>query len=363
MTQTLRIALTLLIGLTISAAITPLIIFLAHRHNWYDERNHRKIHVDDTPRLGGVGIFVSLVGSFCVAVALGANAVGVPRGMVGATAFDLAVHFLPIIGGMVLVFLLGLVDDFIDLRAVLKLVVQILAAVVVTLGPFRIESITVPFAWYQLDLGWFSYPVTVLWIVAITNAINFIDGVDGLAGGTAAIAALFFTSIAVILNQDVTAIVAAGLFGALLGFLVYNMPRARIFMGDSGSYVVGFALAMMPLILADSSGVSLDLIPGITILLLPIADLSTSILRRIRRGKHPFSADRDHIHHKLIDLGFTERQLLLLVYAFGIITGIAAVAWYFLPQNIDMAVVLVVWVGGVVAFARLHILRTRKLRT
>jgi UDP-GlcNAc:undecaprenyl-phosphate GlcNAc-1-phosphate transferase len=235
------------------------------------------------------------------------------------------------------------VDDFRNLRALLKLIIQIAAAVVVTLGPFRIERITVPFIWYQVELGVLSYPVTVIWIVAISNAVNFIDGIDGLAGGSSAISALFFAVAALLVGQEMTALLAVGLFGCLLAFLVYNGPPARIFMGDSGSYVLGFVLGTMPLILADGSGSSLDLIPGVTILAVPIVDMTSSVFRRMRRGKHPFSADREHIHHRLMDLGLGTWSILAIVYGTCIFLGIAGVAWYLLPKNLDAGITLAIW--------------------
>ena len=360
MTQTAQLTITLLTGLAVNAALLPLVIFLAHRNRWYDERNHRKIHTDDMPRLGGVGIFIGFLVTTVIAFVLASENGPLPSMLgIDASVTQLAVYFAPMIGGMAIVFVLGLVDDFRDLRATLKLVLQIVAAAVVCIGPFRIDSITVPFVWYRVDLGLFSYPITVLWVVAVTNAINFIDGVDGLAGGASAIAALSFAIVAVLLGQTTVALVVIGLFGCLVGFLIYNMPRARIFMGDSGSYVIGFALAMVPLLLSDDSAVSLDLIPAITILLLPIADMTTAVLRRIRRGKHPFTADRLHIHHKLMDLGFSTGKLIAAVYVTGVLLGGVGIAWYLLPVNYNMGLVLLSWLVGTVLVARITYLRRR----
>lgn len=244
---------------------------------------------------------------------------------------------------MIIIHLVGLVDDFRNLRALLKLIIQILAAAIVTIGPFRIERLTIPFVWYNVELGFLSYPVTVLWIVALSNAVNFIDGIDGLAGGTSAIAALFFAVVALMLGQAVIALLAVGVFGSLVAFLVFNGPPARIFMGDSGSYVLGFTLAVFPLMLADGNGGSLDLIPAATLLAVPILDMTSSVLRRMRRGKHPFSADRKHIHHKLMDRGLATWSILAVFYGTCIFLGLAAVAWYLLPRNLDMAITLAVW--------------------
>ncbi|TVQ23444.1 MAG: undecaprenyl/decaprenyl-phosphate alpha-N-acetylglucosaminyl 1-phosphate transferase [Spirochaetaceae bacterium] len=329
----------LIAGLSVTALAIPGIITLAHRKRWYDERNHRKIHVADTPRIGGVGIF----GGFVAAIALSLALVA-PRGdyltPVWAGTFG---ELWPLGIGILLVHALGLYDDFRGLRAALKLMIQIAAAVIVTLGPYRIESITIPFVWIDIGLGPFSHVITVVWIVAITNALNFIDGVDGLAAGTAAIAALAFAAIAVIVGQSLVALVALGLVGALVGFLLYNSPPARIFMGDSGAYVLGFALAVLPLMTRDASGRTMSLLPALTVLALPALDMTTAVFRRLRRGKHPFSADREHIHHKLMDLGLQSWSLLMVAHGSTIVMGAVAVAWYLLPQNTVVASVLVAW--------------------
>ena len=343
----LRLLITILAGLLVNATVTPLLIRLAHRNRWYDARNHRKIHVEDTPRIGGVGIYIGFVVSALVALYLGgAMDAGVAvAGGQPASFGGLVVYFLPLIAGMTVMHGLGLVDDFRDLRPVVKLVVQIVAGAIVTIGPFRIQTLTVPFIWYQLDLGLFAFPVTILWIVAVSNALNFIDGVDGLAGGTAAIATLFFGIIALLSGHAVVALVTVGLFGTLVGFLIYNAPPARIFMGDSGAYLLGFTLAVIPLILSGSGSSSLDLIPAITILGIPILDMITSVFRRLRRGKHPFSADREHLHHKLMDVGCGTWRILAIAYGGSVVLGAIGVGWYVLPVNLDMAVTLVAWAG------------------
>lgn len=340
----LRLLITILTGLAVNAALTPLIIRCAHRYRWYDTRNHRKIHIDDTPRIGGIGIYFAFLTAAVVAFIMSAQ---VPTGplVLGTESRvgELLLFALPPLIGMTIIHILGLIDDFRNLRAVHKLFFQIAAATAVTIGPLRIDQLTIPFVWYQIELGLFSYPVTILWIVAISNALNFIDGVDGLAGGTAAIAALFFGIIALLTGQVVAALLAVGLFGSILGFLLYNAPPAKIFMGDSGSYVLGFLLAVIPLMLSNPAGVSLDLIPSLTILAVPVLDMVISIVRRLGRGKHPFSADREHLHHKLMDLGFGTWRILAVAYSASLVLGLVGVSWYLLPVNVDMIVTLAAW--------------------
>ena len=329
----LQLLFTAIVGLLVNVIITPLVIRFAHRNEWYDEQNHRKIHTADTPRIGGVGIYIGFLAAGAVALLFTDE----------RSVFELLLHYLPVLGGLTLVHALGLVDDFRNLRAALKLVVQIGAALLVTTGPFRIERLTIPYVGYTVELGVFSIVVTVLWIVAVSNALNFIDGVDGLAGGHAMIAAAFFAAIAVLSGQQLTALFAVGLVGATAGFLIYNMPPARIFMGDSGSYVLGFLLALFPLIPSGEPAARLSMLPAVTIVGFALLDMLTSVFRRIARGKHPFSADREHIHHKLIDLGMGTGKILAMTYSASIVLGLAGVAWYLVARDAATTIALVCW--------------------
>lgn len=350
-----ELLITVFIGFAANLALTPIIIRTAHRNRWYDVKNHRKIHVTDTPRLGGVGIFASFLLTVVAALIMAAGPIAsADLGIRWAPRFlDLLLRYLPILGGMVVVHALGLIDDFRSLRAVLKLLVQIAAAVVVVLGPFRIETLTVPFAGTEISLGLWSYPITVIWIVAISNALNFIDGVDGLAGGTAAIAALNFAIIAFLLGHGIAAALAVGLLGALLGFLVFNLPQAKIFMGDSGSYVLGFMLGVLPLAIPEGGHGSMALLPVITILLVPIVDMTTSVFRRLRRGKHPFSADREHLHHKLMDVGMGSWNILAVIYVTNVVLGGAGLLWYLATPALATPVQLTLWLATALAVSAL----------
>ena len=354
----LQILLPIATALVVNVALTPLIIHLAHRNRWYDERNHRKIHVEDTPRIGGVGIFVGFIAAIVVTVVLAGRVPLSGSGLDAGGSGPVTLYLVPVVLGMTAIHLLGLVDDFRNLRAVLKLLLQIVAAAIVTVGPLRIERLTIPFVWYHLELGVFSYPVTVLWVVAVSNALNFIDGVDGLAGGVAAFATLFFGIIGLLTGNALVALLAVGLLGSLLGFLVYNAPPAKIFMGDSGSYLIGFLLAVFPLMIAEGDRISLHLMPAITILAVPILDMTTSVFRRLSRGNHPFSADREHLHHKLMDLGYRTRSILAVAYTASFVLGAVGVSSYLLPVNVDVIVVLASWIAAVV----LMVILTREQR-
>jgi UDP-GlcNAc:undecaprenyl-phosphate GlcNAc-1-phosphate transferase len=336
------------LALALSLIFTPLILNFSHRHEWYDEKNHRKVHTRDIPRLGGVGIFVAFLPALIIGMSIVSN----------GTFADRLTAYLPAILGLVLIHLTGLIDDFRNLRAAIKLVAQLAAAFLVTLSPLRITVLWIPLLETHLSLGLFAYPVSVLWIVAVANAVNLIDGTDGLAGGFSAIAVLATGLIGLfVLGNPTLAIIAFALFGALLGFLFFNFPPARIFMGDSGSLTVGFLLAAIPLASALEAGASgpvdgFGMIPIVTILLLPILDMITAIARRLRKGQPIHMADREHVHHKLIDRGFSARAILAVLYSYTAVTGLSAVAWFLLPPALGVSSVAVVWLGslGIVLF-------------
>lgn len=349
MTITVQLLLASAGAFLISLALMPAIIYFAHRFRWYDERDHRKIHTEDTPRLGGVVIFLSFLIASIAALVLATTGGEIGQ---GSSVWQVIVKYLPLYVGLLLMHLLGLIDDFRNLRAIYKLIIQIAAATVVAAGSFHLTELTVPFLWLDVDLGMLAIPTTVFWIVAVSNAVNFIDGIDGLAGGVSAIAALYFAAVGLLLGDVVTTIVALALFGGLLGFLAFNLPPARIFMGDSGSLTLGFLLAVFPLILqpagAEAVAGSLNLLPAITILALPILDMGSAVLRRMRRGVPVFSPDREHIHHKLIDLNLGPWTILAVLYGTNLLLAVAAVAWYLLPVAAGMSVLLIAWTASVV---------------
>ncbi|MFP4329391.1 MAG: MraY family glycosyltransferase [Alkalispirochaetaceae bacterium] len=301
---------------------------LSHRFNWYDEQNARKIHTEDTPRLGGVGIFLSFL--------LVTSVVLLSRSPDGA------VRYLPLLAGVCLIHFLGLLDDFVNLVAPRKFLLQVLAATVVSLGPFRIDALALPLGNGGVELGPLAYPVTVLWIVSIANAVNLIDGADGLAGGVSAIAALFIGTIAAHSGNETLALLSFALVGGVAGFLVYNFPPAKIFMGDSGSLLLGFLLATLPLVGFNESS-PFPVIPVVTLLFLPILDTLLAIIRRLSKGLPVHHADREHIHHRLIDRGFGPRKLLLSIYSAAAVLGLAALSWFVLPKPLNGVLDLSVW--------------------
>jgi UDP-GlcNAc:undecaprenyl-phosphate GlcNAc-1-phosphate transferase len=309
-------------ALAISLAAIPLVIRLANRKSWYDLPDRRKIHANPLPRLGGVGIFAALL----VAILLGAGLIA-PNGGTEVFGFDRRLLF--VLAGFLLIFATGLLDDFRNLRAPLKFLLQIAAAVLVTLGGFTIDALGLP-GLGRLPLGWTAWPVTVIWLVGLSNAMNLVDGVDGFAGAITATAAAALGASALAQGRFGAALVACCLLGATAGFLAYNVPPARIFMGDSGSLLLGFVLATLPLLRGsaqpDGVTLALDLAATVAVLGLPVLDTATSIVRRIRARLPIYHPDRLHLHHKLQAIGLSDRAIFLAAIATGLVLGSLAFA-------------------------------------
>ncbi|MGN1153555.1 MAG: MraY family glycosyltransferase [Candidatus Gastranaerophilaceae bacterium] len=225
--------------------------------------------------------------------------------------------------GSSLIFLLGLVDDIYNLDAKFKLVVQILITTVVYLLGVKVDMTSVSnHLGFSYDLGFLSYPITILWIVGISNAVNFIDGVDGLAGSVITVNAvtLAIVSLAIAPANSVSALIAFILAGSMLAFLTFNFNPAKIFMGDSGALFSGFLLASLS-ITGVMKGATLAILLPFLILAVPILDITYSSLRRICKGKSPFVADAEHIHHKLLKAGFSQKITVAIMTSVAILAG------------------------------------------
>ena len=307
----LWILLAVLVAAVVSFAATPLVKKLAVSVGAVDvPKDNRRMHKVPIPRLGGLAIFVA----FVVSVLLFAH---IDRALCGI-----------LIGSLIIV-ILGVLDDIYTLRALPKFLVQILAAVVVVLHGCRIDFVSNPIftssATY-LRLGSVgSVAVTILWIVAITNAVNFIDGLDGLAVGVSGISAATMLVVAILVAEQNVAIIMAALFGACLGFIPYNFNPAKIFMGDTGSTFLGFILATMSIQGLFKLYAIISFAVPFLILGIPIFDISFAVVRRLARGQNPMTADREHVHHRLIDMGFDQKQSVMITYMLSALLGLAAV--------------------------------------
>ncbi len=318
-----------LIAMVVALAVTPGVIFLAAKTGAMDAPDARKVHKKPIPRIGGLGIYAAFMISMLTIMAFTDLSAEVFHELIG----------LMVSGTMIVV--LGLIDDYTNLPAKVKLLGQILAACVLVAFDVRIDFVTDPFGdFFYLEI--FAIPATIFWIVGLTNTVNLIDGLDGLAAGVSTIAAV--TIFLVALQQDfvLVAVLTAALAGAAIGFLYYNFNPARIFMGDTGSMFLGFMLAGISIIGAVKSAATIALIVPILALGLPILDTTFAIVRRYRGGVPIFKPDKGHLHHRLLDLGFTQRQAVLLMYVISALLGLSAVALTEVSSGIAILIVCAV---------------------
>lgn len=302
---------TFLVAMVLTAMLTPLVRWLALVSGAVDEPGARRAHTGQVPRMGGVAI---VVGFFAPLVAL--YAMGSPA---GRALFATTTVMEGLLIGALLLVAVGLLDDIRGVGAKYKLLVQIAAATAAYAYGMRISAVELPWVGV-LQLGWFAWPATVLWFVAIVNAVNLIDGLDGLAAGVVFFACLTNFVIAALASNFLILFVTASLGGAVIGFLFYNFNPARIFMGDTGSMFLGFVLAAASLLGAGSQKTPtlVAIIVPILALGLPITDMLLTIARRFFAHRSIFAADREHIHHRLLDIGLTQRRAVLSLYALSV---------------------------------------------
>lgn len=297
-----------ILALAISFACTPAVRMLAIKIKAVDvPKDNRRMHKVPIPRMGGLAIFAGFLVSVLFFVPLGTE-------------------FRSILIGALILVVLGIIDDIVALKPKTKFAGQIIAALIPALSGVSIHGIVNPFVPGQYStLGIFSIPLTVIWIVGITNAVNFIDGLDGLACGVSAIATVTMFIIAVLFGETYIALMMAALAGACLGFLPYNMNPAKIFMGDTGSMFLGYILATVSIQGLFKFYAVISFAVPFILLGLPIFDTGFAIVRRLLKGQSPLQADRGHVHHRLIDLGFDQKQSVAILYTFSALMGLTAV--------------------------------------
>lgn len=322
---------TILLPCIVSAFFVYLMILFAKRYNLYDDVGGRKIHSGKIPRLGGIGFFSAFV--LCVFIVY----LKFP-GTIGITK-----QFSAIIIGGFLIFFMGLWDDLKNWRAIHKLIIQLIAASIVAYTGFRFTRISFAPIGLFIPLGIFAYPITVLWIAGVTNAVNLMDGIDGQVGCLSvslliSYIILFFKDSAPHFSMIYTCII---LIATLVGFLFFNLslPHAKIFMGDAGSQFLGFVLAVLPLVPRNDGYETAPAPFAAIFLMLPLFDMIAAIWRRIRDKKPIREGDKMHLHHKLMLIGYSPRGALVTVMTLQII--------------IDLFVTLAVISQGFMAFATL----------
>lgn len=311
-------AFTFCVSLFMAVVLTPLARRLALRIGAISTPRARDIHERAVPRLGGAAIAVAFFTPLLALAILDTD--------VAATLKANPLLSLGLLVGGVALGALGAADDTVGVSAKAKLAVQLCVACFAYGMGFRIEAVSIPFlgVW---EMGVFALPVTALWIVGVVNAVNLIDGLDGLAAGVIFFAALTNFVIAVIGHQIFVAVVMAAIMGAMVGFLFYNFNPAHIFMGDSGSYFLGYLLATTSLTGAmQKTSTAVSLLVPMVALGVPIFDTLFSMLRRTLERRSVFSPDRGHVHHRLIDMGITHRRAVMLLYGVSILMMVSAIA-------------------------------------
>lgn len=293
----------------VAFAATPAAKRFAFAVGAIDRPGGRHIHKKPTALMGGLAIFLGFVVSLLIFGSMDRQMASI---MIGALIIVTVSAF----------------DDIFDLPAWLRLGIHVLAALSpVLFGGIRIEQLSA--LGFGLDteftLGVFSIPVTVLWIVGVTNAINWIDGLDGLAAGVSGIAALSMLVISCLLGNFYVALIMAALSGAVIGFIPYNLHPAKIFMGDTGAMFLGYMLGVMSIQGLFKFYVVVSFVVPFLVVGIPILDMAVTIFRRLRHGQSPMAGDRAHVHHRLIDMGFTQRQTVAILYCISGVLGISAV--------------------------------------
>ncbi len=293
----------------ISLIATPLVKILAAKVGAIDvPKDERRIHKKPMPLMGGLAIYIGVVVSSLIFLPMERTLISI---LLGAT----------------LILISGIVDDIKGMSPKLKLLFQMLAGLILIVGGVKVDFVTNPFSsnYVLLYLKWFSIPITLFWIVGITNTINLIDGLDGLACGVAAISSISLMLVAEKFGQENVTILSAVVAGACLGFLPFNFNPAKIFMGDTGALLLGFMLAAISIEGVMKSVATIAVVVPILILGVPIFDTTFAIFRRLLSGQSVATADKGHLHHRLLDKGFSQKQTVLILYGLSAIFGTFAV--------------------------------------
>jgi UDP-GlcNAc:undecaprenyl-phosphate GlcNAc-1-phosphate transferase len=315
-----------------TAIFTPVSIRIARRFDVLDYPRARNVHRQPLPRWGGIGIytgfFLALTALFLLFPSF--------RALLSFKCGVLKTQLAGIVFGSTLVFILGLIDDKKSIRAVSKLLTQIIAAYVAMDYGVRISGLALPFVSHYYDFPkLLGQLLTVFWIIGFMNTINLADGLDGLAAGIVAIASGTFFVVALLQGESkvillskqllLASILACALLGVCIGFLLYNFHPAKVFMGDSGALFLGFMLAVISTIGTLKTTAVMALFIPITVVALPILDVALSIFRRMRQGMGLMQPDKDHIHHRLLRFGWSHREVVLLMYVFTLVLSIVSI--------------------------------------
>jgi len=321
--QTYIVAFT--IALAVAYFATPQVKNLAIKIGALDAPDDRKVHTRPIPRMGGLAIYAAFILAVLASMHISREVLGL------------------LVGGTVIL-IVGIIDDLKPLPAKVKLLGQIVAASVLVMFDIRIDWLTNPFG----DMLYVDYlsiplsiPLTIIWVVSLTNTVNLIDGLDGLAAGVSTIASVTILLVALQQNFWTVAILTAALAGSALGFLQHNFNPAKIFMGDTGSMFLGYMLAAISILGTVKSAATIALIVPIVALGLPILDTAFAIIRRYMSGKPIFKPDKGHLHHRLLEMGLTQKQAVLLMYVISGCLGLSAIALTEVNKSLGVLIILI----------------------
>lgn len=310
LTVWLKLLLAVLLSAAVSFFMTPPVKKFAEKVGAIDvPKDGRRVHDHPIPRMGGLAIFLGFV--------------------LAVLAFvDMSTPIMGMLIGAVIIAAMGAVDDIVSLNAWVKLGIQILAALVAIRSGIVFDVISNPLVFSDkafIPIGYLTVPLTVLWIVGCTNAVNLIDGLDGLAVGVSAISSLTMLVVALFVSEPNVALILAALTGACLGFIPYNLNPAKIFMGDVGSQLLGFILATVSIMGMFKFHAIITFLVPVLAMSVPLADTVFAFFRRIVHGQSPFHADKGHFHHRLLAMGLSQKQAVAVLYAISAILGLLAV--------------------------------------
>lgn len=327
-----------LLSFAVSALLIPIVILICNKENWYDSIDSRKIHDGSIPRLGSIGFVIAFVLSSFIYMRIKRDAVST---------------MVPFIISGFMIFIFGIIDDFKNLKAIVKLTVQIIAALIIVATNHRflnIGSYSIP--------TWLSFLLTFGWIIGVVNAFNLIDGIDGLCGG---LSSLIIFTLSLIYARSAVHSAAECLFivAGLLGFLIYNKPKAKIFMGDGGSQFLGFMIAALPLYKTTENFEYNKFLIMVNLVSIPTLDCIAAIWRRLREHRGIMTPDRAHIHHKLMNIGLSSVQVLIVLLVIqAFICCVCAIALY-LKGALAFTVLLLCYAVIVCFFVIVHYLNRR----
>lgn len=306
----IKMLLAFAVSLLVAYVMTPPVKRFAEKVGAIDvPRDNRRVHDHPIPRMGGLAIFIGFVLSLIFFVPMSTKVLG-------------------LLVGSVIIAVMGGVDDIVSLNPWVKLAGQIVAALVAIRCGLVFDVISNPNIFAEetyIEIGWLSIPLTMLWIVGCTNAVNLIDGLDGLAVGVSAISSMTMLIVSLFVSEPVVSIILAALTGACLGFMPYNLNPAKIFMGDVGSQLLGFVLSTASIMGLFKLHAIITFFVPLLALALPLADTIVAFFRRILHGQSPFKADKGHFHHRLLAMGLNQKQVVAVLYGISAVLGLLAV--------------------------------------